>query len=67
VRDLLKSLMVLYNFVQVLVCGAMCVDVLLVVLDAKYYPASPLSPFCTATAGAASTTRAWRASTGSST
>ena len=46
-RDPLKSLMVLYNFVQVLVCGAMCVDVLLVVLDANYYPASPLSPFCT--------------------
>ena len=46
-RDPLKSLMVLYNAVQVLVCGAMCVDVLLVVLDSHYYPANPLSPFCT--------------------
>ena len=46
-RDPLKALMVLYNLVQVVVCSAMCVDVLLVVLAPGYYPESPLSPFCT--------------------
>jgi len=46
-RDPLKALMVVYNFVQVIVCGAMCVDVLLAVFAPSYYPERVLSPFCT--------------------